>query len=128
MLSPPPEGTFDVGEEERPIKSPRNGKIPDQVLLLTHDENEEAAHEEEVAESNSNVSNKPKVRMNLFIYLQSYMPCRKYLPIWCKLCISFFEKRDTFYFSMWGTVLSDSNLIAMVGWLQVFQLLICFHV
>ncbi|BBH06390.1 Auxin efflux carrier family protein, partial [Prunus dulcis] len=38
---PPPEGTFDIEEGELPIKNPRNGKIPDQVPLLTHDENEE---------------------------------------------------------------------------------------
>lgn len=92
MLAPPPEGTFDIEEGELPIKNPRNGKIPDQVPLLTHDENEEAAHEEEVAETNSNVSHTPKVRMNLFIYTQSYMSCHKYLPICCKLCISFFFK------------------------------------
>ncbi|KAH0995077.1 hypothetical protein GBA52_018941 [Prunus armeniaca] len=48
MLAPPPEGTFDIEEGELPIKNPRNGKIPDQVPLLTHDENEEAAHEEEI--------------------------------------------------------------------------------
>ncbi|ONI04041.1 hypothetical protein PRUPE_6G298500 [Prunus persica] len=61
MLAPPPGGTFDIEEGELPIKNPRNGKIPDQVPLLTHDENEEAAHEEEVAETNSNVSHTPKI-------------------------------------------------------------------
>ncbi|KAM1353473.1 hypothetical protein COP2_033991 [Malus domestica] len=70
MLSPPPEGTFDVEEKELPIKSPRNGTTPDQVPLLTPDENEEeTARKEEVAETESNASNKPKITMFfLFIY------------------------------------------------------------
>lgn len=70
MLSPPPEGTFDIEEKELPIKSPRNGTTPDQVPLLTPDENEEeTARKEEVAETESNASNKPKVRMNLVIHI-----------------------------------------------------------
>ncbi|KAM1160018.1 hypothetical protein TB2_032635 [Malus domestica] len=70
MLSPPPEGTFDVEEKELPIKSPRNGTTPDQVPLLTPDENEEeTARKEEVAETESNASNKPKItKFFLFIY------------------------------------------------------------
>ncbi|XP_050142923.1 protein PIN-LIKES 6-like [Malus sylvestris] len=70
MLSPPPEGTFDVEEKELPIKSPRNGTTPDQVPLLTPDENEEeTARKEEVAGTESNASNKPKItKFFLFIY------------------------------------------------------------
>ncbi|XP_009370868.2 protein PIN-LIKES 6 [Pyrus x bretschneideri] len=70
MLSPPPEGTFDIEEKELPIKSPRNGTTPDQVPLLTPDENEEeTARKEEVAETESNASNKPKItKFFVFIY------------------------------------------------------------
>ncbi|KAB2621774.1 hypothetical protein D8674_023956 [Pyrus ussuriensis x Pyrus communis] len=70
MLSPPPEGTFDIEEKELPIKSPQNGTTPDQVPLLTPDENEEeTARKEEVAETESNASNKPKItKFFVFIY------------------------------------------------------------
>ncbi|XP_068318234.1 protein PIN-LIKES 6-like [Pyrus communis] len=70
MLSPPPEGTFDIEEKELPIKSPQNGTTPDQVPLLTPDENEEeTARREEVAETESNASNKPKItKFFVFIY------------------------------------------------------------
>ena len=72
MLSPPPEGTFDIEEKDLPIKSPRNSTstTPDQIPLLTNDENdEETTRQEEVAETNSNDSDKPKVRMNLIIHI-----------------------------------------------------------
>ncbi|KAL6278357.1 hypothetical protein ACE6H2_021958 [Prunus campanulata] len=80
MLAPPPEGTFDIEEGELPIKSPRNGKIPDQVPLLTHDEDEEeeAAHEEEVAETNSNVSNTPKI-IDFLVFLYEKLKLKQLL-------------------------------------------------
>ncbi|XP_009337818.1 protein PIN-LIKES 6 [Pyrus x bretschneideri] len=72
MLSPPPEGTFDIEEKDLPIKSPRNSTstTPDQIPLLINDENdEEPTRQEEVAETNSNDSDKPKItKFFLFIY------------------------------------------------------------
>ncbi|KAB2630386.1 hypothetical protein D8674_007905 [Pyrus ussuriensis x Pyrus communis] len=72
MLSPPPEGTFDIEEKDLPIKSPRNSMstTPDQIPLLINDENdEEPTRQEEVAETNSNDSDKPKItKFFLFIY------------------------------------------------------------
>ncbi|XP_068340902.1 protein PIN-LIKES 6-like [Pyrus communis] len=72
MLSPPPEGTFDIEEKDLPIKSPRNSTstTPDQIPLLINDENdEEPTRQEEVAETNSNDSDKPKItKFFVFIY------------------------------------------------------------
>lgn len=66
MLAPPPEGTFDIDEQSLPIKSPRDGKTPGQVPLLTHEEHEEEQEEtdeNEVVEINPNSSKKSKVKM-----------------------------------------------------------------
>lgn len=65
MLSPPPEGTFDIDEETLPIKSPSNGDTTGQEPLLTHDEQEEEEEQkhEEVVETNTNSSKKSKVRI-----------------------------------------------------------------
>ncbi|CAN6575927.1 unnamed protein product [Malus baccata var. baccata] len=78
MLSPPPEGTFDIEEKDLPIKSPQNSTsmAPDQIPLLTNDENneettrqEEVAETKEDAETNSNDSDKPKItKFFVFIY------------------------------------------------------------
>lgn len=37
MLKPPPEGTFDIEEENLPLKSPTEDKTPEQVPLLTEE-------------------------------------------------------------------------------------------
>ncbi|KAM2777851.1 hypothetical protein PS2_010142 [Malus domestica] len=78
MLSPPPEGTFDIEEKDLPIKSPQNSTsmTPEQMPLLTNDENneettrqEEVAETKEDAETNSNDSDKPKItKFFVFIY------------------------------------------------------------
>ncbi|KAM2468480.1 hypothetical protein FF1_010149 [Malus domestica] len=78
MLSPPPEGTFDIEEKDLPIKSPQNSTsmTPEQIPLLTNDENneettrqEEVAETKEDAETNSNDSDKPKItKFFVFIY------------------------------------------------------------
>lgn len=53
MLSPPPEGTFDIEDENLPIKNLTKDGTPDQVPLLT---------QEEAASTNSNDLHKGKVR------------------------------------------------------------------
>ncbi|XP_050115922.1 protein PIN-LIKES 6-like [Malus sylvestris] len=78
MLSPPPEGTFDIEEKDLPIKSPQNSTsmTPEQIPLLTNDENneettrqEEVAETKEDAETNSNDTDKPKItKFFVFIY------------------------------------------------------------
>ncbi|KAL6132902.1 hypothetical protein ACLB2K_065141 [Fragaria x ananassa] len=71
MLSPPPEGTFDIDEETLPIKSPSNGDTTGQEPLLTHDEQEEEEEQkhEEVVETNTNSSKKSKItEILIFLY------------------------------------------------------------
>lgn len=57
MLAPPPEGTFDIEEENLPLKNPTKANTtPEQVPLLT----------QEAEPSDSDTPKKGKVRTNYF--------------------------------------------------------------
>lgn len=81
MLAPPPEGTFDIDEQSLPIKSPRDGKTPGQVPLLTHEEHEEEEEEtdeNEVVEINPYSSKKSKIA-EIFIFLYEKLKLKQLL-------------------------------------------------
>ncbi|KAB1226399.1 Tetraketide alpha-pyrone reductase 1 [Morella rubra] len=69
MLSPPPEGTFDIEDENLPIKNLTKDGTPDQVPLLT---------QEEAASTNSNDLHKGKIK-DFFAFLYEKLKLKQIL-------------------------------------------------